>query len=49
LQLGVFGFGFLQDGDVQVGVFPQREEIFVGGECVDASGVGVGALRGFRS
>jgi len=24
-QLRVFGFGFLQDGDVGVGVFPQRD------------------------
>jgi hypothetical protein len=30
VQLGVFGFGFFQDGDVGVGVFPQREEVVVG-------------------
>jgi hypothetical protein len=30
-QLRVFGLGLLQDGDVGVGVFPQREEIIVGG------------------
>jgi hypothetical protein len=29
LQLGVLRFGFLQDGDVGVGVFPQREEILI--------------------
>ena len=29
LQLGVFCFGSLQDGDVRVGVFPEREESFV--------------------
>jgi hypothetical protein len=27
LQLGVLGFGLLQDGDVGVGVFPEREEV----------------------
>ena len=32
LQLGIFRFGFFQDGDVGVAVFPEREEIFVGGE-----------------
>jgi hypothetical protein len=31
LQLGVLGFGFFQDGDVGIGVFPQREEILIGG------------------
>ena len=29
LELGVLGFGLLVDGDVGVGVFPEREEIFV--------------------
>ena len=47
LQLGVFGFGRDQDGDVRIGVFPQREKIFVSGERADAGGVGIGALRGF--
>jgi hypothetical protein len=31
LQLRVLDFGFLQDRDVGVGVFPEGEEIFVGG------------------
>jgi len=31
LQLPVFRFGLLQDGDVGVGVFPEGEEVFVGG------------------
>ena len=31
LQLGVFGFGLLQDGNVGVGVFPEGEEVFVRG------------------
>src|ERR1700722_1973307 len=46
LQLGVFGFGFLEDRDVGVGVFPEREKIFVGGERADAGGIGIRALRG---
>jgi hypothetical protein len=29
LQLGVLRLGFLQDGDVGVGVFPEGEEILV--------------------
>jgi hypothetical protein len=31
LQLRVLGFGLFEDGDVGVGVFPQRQKIFVGG------------------
>ena len=31
LQLCVLRLGFLQDGDVGVGVFPEREEILIGG------------------
>jgi hypothetical protein len=30
LQLRVLFFSSLQDGDVAVGVFPQREKVFVG-------------------
>jgi len=41
LQLRVLGFGFFQDWDVRVGVFPEREEIFVGGERPDAGSVGI--------
>jgi hypothetical protein len=48
LQLRVLRFGFLQDGNVEVGVFPQREKIFVGGERPNASGVGIRALRSSR-
>jgi hypothetical protein len=40
LQLRVLGLGFLEDGDVGVGVFPEGEEIFVGGERPDAGGIG---------
>jgi len=32
LQLRVLGFGLFQDGDVGVGVFPEGEEVVVGGE-----------------
>jgi len=35
LQLRVLCLGFLQDGDVGVGVFPEREEILVGGAGFD--------------
>jgi hypothetical protein len=48
LQLGVLRFGFLQDGNFGVGIFPQREEIFVGGECADAGGIGIRSLRRSR-
>ena len=41
LQLRVLRLGFFQDGDVGVGIFPEREEIFVGGE-----GFGTIALQG---
>ena len=46
LQLGVLRFSFPQDGNVGVGIFPQRERIVVGGECSDAGDIR--ALRGFR-
>jgi hypothetical protein len=42
LQLRVLGLGLLQDGDVGVGVFPEGEEISVGGKGADAGGIGVG-------
>jgi hypothetical protein len=38
LQFRVLGFGLLQDWDVRVGVFPEREEIFVRDERPDAGG-----------
>lgn len=34
LQLGVFRFGLLQDGDVGVGLFPESEEVLVGSLCL---------------
>jgi hypothetical protein len=48
MKLGVFGFGGDEDGDVGVGIFPQREKIFVGGERPDAGGIGLRTLRGSR-
>jgi len=34
LQLGVLGLGFFQGGEISVGIFPEREEILVGGAAV---------------
>src|ERR1700730_3256786 len=48
LQFRVLRLGLLQDGDVGVGVFPEGEEIFVGGERPDAGGIGIRSLRGSR-
>src|SRR5258708_36946423 len=48
LQLRVLRFGFFQDEDVGVGVFPEGEELFVGGERPDAGGIGVRSLRSSR-
>src|ERR1035437_7573974 len=48
LQLRVLRLGFLQNGDVGFGVFPEREKVFVGGERPDAGGIGIRALRGSR-
>ena len=31
VQFVVFGFGLFQDGDIGVGIFPEGEEILVGG------------------
>jgi hypothetical protein len=36
LQLRVLRFSFLQDGNVGVGVFPEGEEVLVGGLALDA-------------
>src|ERR1022692_153592 len=46
LQLRVLAFGLFQDGDVGVGILPEREEIFVGGERADAGGIDIRPLRG---
>jgi hypothetical protein len=36
------------DGDVGIGVFPEDEEVLVGGERPNAGGVGIRSLRGSR-
>ena len=48
LQLGVLRLCFFQSRDVGVGVFPEGEEIFVGGKRPDAGGIGIRSLRGSR-
>src|SRR3984893_2484566 len=48
MQLRVLSLGFLQDRNIGVGVFPEREEIFVGGERPDAGRIGIRSLRGSR-
>jgi hypothetical protein len=48
LQLRVFRLGLLQNGDVWVGVFPQCQEILIGGTgfgCVALQGVGAGEAK----
>ena len=45
LQLGVFGFCGDEDGNVGVGVFPEREEVLIGGArlgCIAGESVGAG-------
>ena len=44
LQLRVLRLSFFEDGDVGIGVFPEGEEVFVGGERADAGGIGISAL-----
>jgi hypothetical protein len=41
LQLGVFGFGGDEDGDVRIGVFPEGEEVLV-----RVTGIGLVGLCG---
>ena len=48
LQLCVLCFGLFQDGNVGIGVFPERQKILVSGECAHTGGIGIRALRGFR-
>src|ERR1700676_4765609 len=46
LQLRVLRLGLLQDGDVGVGVFPEREEILISGTSLGGvTGHGVGASQ----
>ena len=44
LQLCILGFGLLQDGDVGVGVFPECEEVLVGGKGTGASSISICTL-----
>src|SRR5580658_960973 len=46
LQLRVLRLSLLQDGDIGIGIFPEGEEIFVGGERPGAGEVGICSLRG---
>jgi len=48
LQLRVLGFCLLQDGDVGISVFPEGEEVLVGGERPVAGDIGIRALRSSR-
>jgi hypothetical protein len=41
----VLCFGFFQDGDVGVGIFPERKEVLVGGERTDAGDVGISQVE----
>src|ERR1039458_7392872 len=48
LQLRVLCLGLLVDGNVGIGVFPERKEVLVGGERPDAGGIGIRTLRSSR-
>jgi hypothetical protein len=44
LQLRVLRLGLFVDRDIGVGVFPEREEVFLGSERPDAGGIGIRSL-----
>jgi hypothetical protein len=47
-QLRIFCFGLLQDGNIGVGVFPEREEILIGRLCLSGvalHGIGAGKAK----
>ena len=48
LQLRVLRFRLLQYRGAGVGVFPEREEVFVRSQGTDPGGVGICTVRGFR-
>src|ERR1700722_8849818 len=48
LQLGVLGFELFHDGGARVGVFPEGDEILIGGTCPDAGGTGIRSRRSSR-
>src|SRR5882762_4853625 len=47
-QFRVFRLGLFKDGNVGVGVFPECEEVLVGGERTNTGGISIRALRGSR-
>jgi hypothetical protein len=44
LQLRILGLGSDENGNVRVGVFPQREEILVGSEGASAGGISIRSM-----
>ena len=44
LQRRILGFCLLQDGDVGIGIFPEGQKVFVGGERPYARGIAIRAL-----
>ena len=48
LQFCVLCLGLLEDWDVGIGVFPEREEVFVSGKGANASGIRIRTLRHSR-
>jgi hypothetical protein len=48
MQVRVLCLGFLQDGDVGTGDFPESEEVFVGGKRPDAGRIGIRSLQSSR-
>jgi hypothetical protein len=48
LQPPIHRLGLLQDWNFGIGVFPEGEEILVGGERTNAGGIGNRSLRSFR-
>ena len=44
LQRRILGFCLFQDGDVGIGIFPEGQKVFVGGERAYAGGIGIRAL-----
>jgi hypothetical protein len=45
MKLRILRLGRDEDGNVGVGVLPEGEEIFVGGERPDAGGISIRSLR----
>src|SRR5580693_7547336 len=47
-EFSVLPLGLLQDRDIRVGILPEGEEIFVGGERADAGSICIRALGSLR-